>query len=89
MEINQVLWFIFFIRIKLKRRLKNRISAQAARERKKARMDELERQLGLLSERFNFIEQENFRLRERLSQYEMVDNFIGTYKDLYTGEIAR
>ena len=52
-------------------------------------MDELERQLGMLSERFNFIEQENFRLRERLSQYEMVDNFIGTYKDLYTGEIAR
>ena len=44
-------------------------------------MDELERQLGMLSERFNFIEQENFRLRERLSQYEMVDNFIGMYKE--------
>ena len=77
--VDHRLWFIFIIRIKLKRRLKNRISAQAARERKKARMDELERQLGMLSERFNFIEQENFRLRERLSQYEMVDNFIGTY----------
>jgi len=51
-------------------------------------MDELERQLGMLSERFNFIEQENFRLRERLSQYEMVDNFIGMYKDLYNGAIA-
>ena len=49
-------------------------------------MDELERQLGILSERFNFIEQENFRLRERLSQYEMVDNFIGTYKSFYIGE---
>ena len=46
-------------------------------------MDELERQLGMLSERFNFIEQENFRLRERLSQYEMVDNFIGMYNDFY------
>ena len=49
------------------------MSAQAARERKKARMDELERQLGIMSERFRRLEVENYRLRERLGQYEPME----------------
>ena len=55
----------------MKRRLKNRMSAQAARERKKARMDELERQLEMMSERYRRLELENYRLKERLCQYEV------------------
>ena len=47
------------------------MSAQAARERKKARMDELERQLGMMSERYRRLELENYRLKERLCQYEV------------------
>jgi hypothetical protein len=46
------------------------MSAQAARERKKARMDELERQLTMVSERLRKSELENYYLRERLTQYE-------------------
>ena len=55
------------------------MSAQAARERKKARMDELERQLGILSDRYRRLEMENYRLKERLCQYEPVDNFTDTF----------
>ena len=55
------------------------MSAQAARERKKARMDELERQLGILSDRYRRLEMENYRLKERLCQYEPVDNFADAF----------
>ena len=67
---------------KLKRRLKNRMSAQAARERKKARMDELERQLSIVSDRLRRVELENYYLRDRLNHYEPQDPFQG--KTIYS-----
>ena len=59
--------FIF----KLKRRLKNRLSAQAARERKKQRLDDLEARLRFLSVRLRAAEEENLFLREKLAILEM------------------
>ena len=56
---------------KLKRRLKNRLSAQAARERKKQRLDDLEAQLRFLSVRLRAAEEENLFLREKLAILEM------------------
>ena len=52
------------------------MSAQAARERKKARMDELERQLTILTERLRRSERENFCLRDRLAQYEPAEPIL-------------
>ena len=57
--------------LKLKRRLKNRLSAQAARERKKQRLDDLEAQLRFLSVRLRTAEEENLFLREKLAILEM------------------
>ena len=56
---------------KLKRRLKNRLSAQAARERKKQRLDDLEARLRFLSVRLRAAEEENLFLREKLAILEM------------------
>ena len=53
------------------------MSAQAARERKKARLDELERQLSLVTERLRRVELENYYLRDRLNHYEPPDPFPG------------
>lgn len=54
----------------LRKKLKNRESAQAARDRKKAKMMALERQLGDMAERNKFLENENRDLKGRLQRVE-------------------
>lgn len=54
----------------LRKKLKNRESAQAARDRKKAKMMALERQLGDMAERNKFLESENRDLKGRLQRLE-------------------
>ncbi|XP_065595025.1 X-box-binding protein 1 isoform X2 [Cyrtonyx montezumae] len=49
----------------LRRKLKNRVAAQSARDRKKARMTELEQQVVELEEKNQQLLRENQRLRER------------------------
>ena len=87
-QVSFVLKSALIVIVQLKRRLKNRMSAQAARERKKARMDELERQLGIMSERFRRLEVENYRLKERLCQYEPVEAFGGSSSEHYYNAAA-
>lgn len=60
------------------------MSAQAARERKKARMDELERQLTILTERLRRSERENFCLRDRLVQYEPAEPVLFDQMNSYS-----
>lgn len=54
----------------LRKKLKNRESAQAARDRKKAKMMALERQLGDMADRNKFLENENRELKSRLQRVE-------------------
>ena len=54
----------------LRKKLKNRESAQAARDRKKAKMLALERQLSDMAERNKILENENRELRGRLQRIE-------------------
>ena len=54
----------------LRKKLKNRESAQAARDRKKAKMMALERQLGDMADRNKFLENENRELKGRLQRVE-------------------
>jgi len=54
----------------LRKKLKNRESAQAARDRKKAKMLALERQLSDMAERNKLLENENRELRTRLQRIE-------------------
>jgi len=54
----------------LRKKLKNRESAQAARDRKKAKMLNLERQIADLLERNVMVENENRKLRARIQQLE-------------------
>ena len=54
----------------LRKKLKNRESAQAARDRKKAKMLSLERQVSELHERYRMVESENQELRIRIQRME-------------------
>lgn len=54
----------------MRRKLKNRVAAQSARDRKKARMDELEEQVTVLQAERNALVAENKILRKRLQQCE-------------------
>ncbi|CAN7985204.1 unnamed protein product [Ixodes hexagonus] len=54
----------------MRRKLKNRVAAQSARDRKKARMDELEEQVTVLQAERNALVAENKLLRKRLQQCE-------------------
>ena len=54
----------------LRKKLKNRESAQAARDRKKAKMLSLERQVSELHERYRLVESENQELRIRIQRME-------------------
>ena len=54
----------------LRKKLKNRESAQAARDRKKAKMLSLERQVSELHERYRLVENENQELRIRIQRME-------------------
>lgn len=54
----------------LRKKLKNRESAQAARDRKKAKMLSLERQVSELHERYRLVESENQELRVRIQRME-------------------
>jgi hypothetical protein len=54
----------------LRKKLKNRESAQAARDRKKAKMLTLERQLSDMAERNKLLENENRELRGRIQRME-------------------
>ncbi|XP_018668268.2 transcription factor protein [Ciona intestinalis] len=54
----------------LRKKLKNRESAQAARDRKKAKMLSLERQISELLERNRIVETENQELRSRIQRME-------------------
>ena len=54
----------------LRKKLKNRESAQAARDRKKAKMLSLERQVNELHERYRMVESENQELRIRIQRME-------------------
>lgn len=54
----------------MRRKLKNRVAAQSARDRKKARMDELEEQVMVLQAERNTLLEENRALRERLKECE-------------------
>lgn len=54
----------------LRKKLKNRESAQAARDRKKAKMLTLERQLADMAERNKLLENENRDLRGRIQRME-------------------
>uniref|UniRef100_G3MKI9 X-box-binding protein 1 n=1 Tax=Amblyomma maculatum TaxID=34609 RepID=G3MKI9_AMBMU len=54
----------------MRRKLKNRVAAQSARDRKKARMDELEEQVTQLQADRLALKEENRLLRQRLEQSE-------------------
>jgi X box-binding protein 1 len=49
----------------LRRKLKNRVAAQTARDKKKARMDELEHAVSLLAEENKRLQQENQALKQK------------------------
>lgn len=49
----------------LRRKLKNRVAAQTARDRKKARMDELEDAVSLLAEENKRLQEENMALKQK------------------------
>ena len=55
----------------MRKKLKNRESAQAARDRRKNRVVCLERQVTDLTGRNRFLENENRELKQRLQQYEL------------------
>eukprot|EP00096_Caligus_rogercresseyi_P006987 TRINITY_DN2416_c0_g1_i1.p1 TRINITY_DN2416_c0_g1~~TRINITY_DN2416_c0_g1_i1.p1 ORF type:complete len:282 (-),score=83.87 TRINITY_DN2416_c0_g1_i1:266-1111(-) len=52
----------------LRRKLKNRVAAQNARDKKRVKMDEMEDEIALLRKRNASLEQENLRLRELQSR---------------------
>jgi len=71
----------------LRKKLKNRESAQAARDRKKAKMLALERQLSDMAERNKILENENRELRGRLQRIE-ADAFWRLVKNPGEGKIS-
>ncbi|KAI3385860.1 hypothetical protein SNEBB_006470 [Seison nebaliae] len=55
----------------MRRKMKNRIAAQSARDRKKAKMDTMETEIIYLHSQVNKLETENFHYRETLTSLEL------------------